>query len=61
VLTETAYPGVWKVTHRDTQDRVIAELIEVALVPAIVRPEMKDVERACEGLSLALKDKPAGA
>ena len=61
VLTETAYPGVWKVTHRDTQDRVVAELIEVALVPAIVRPDGKDIKRGYEGLSLVLKDKPAGA
>lgn len=59
VLMETAYPGVWKVTHRDTQDRVVAELIEVAFVPVIVRPDKMDVEKGYEGLLLNLKAKGA--
>jgi hydrogenase-1 operon protein HyaF len=59
VLSETAFPGVWKITHRDTQDRVVAELIEVAFVPAIIRPDKTDVEKGYKGLLLNLKAKGA--
>lgn len=61
VLTETAYPGVWQVIHRDMQDRVIAELIEVAYVPALVRPDIGDVKRGYKGLLLKLKARTTGA
>lgn len=56
VLAETAYPGVWKIMHRDTEDRIVAELIEVAFVPAIIRPDKTDIEKGYEGLLLKLKD-----
>lgn len=59
VLSETAFPGVWKIVHRDPDDRVVAELIEVALVPAIVRPDRTDIEKGYEGLLLNLKSKGA--
>jgi hydrogenase-1 operon protein HyaF len=61
LLTETAYPGVWRVTHRDDRDRVVAELIEVARVPAIVKPDTGDVEKGYESLLLNLMGEPAGA
>lgn len=60
VLTETAYPGVWRVIHRDMQDRAIAELIEVAYVPAIIRPDTGDVKKGYEGLLLKLKASTTG-
>ena len=55
VLSETAYAGVWKVVHRDAEDRVIAELIEVAYVPEIVKPAAADIESACTKLQSSLK------
>lgn len=61
VLTETAYPGVWKVVHRDSQDRVVAELIEVTFVPAIISPDTGDVKKGYKSLLLSLKAKTAGA
>lgn len=54
-LSETAFAGVWKVVHRDTEGRVVAEFIEVARVPQIVKPADADIEKACEGLQLKLK------
>lgn len=54
-LYETAYAGVWKVTHRDTEERVVAEFIEVAYVPAILRPASADIEQAHERLQASLK------
>lgn len=55
MLAETAYPGVWKIKHRDAEDRIVAELIEVAWVPAIIRPDKSDIEKGYESLLLKLK------
>lgn len=54
-LYETAYSGVWKVVHRDTEERVVSEFIELAYVPAIVRPAGADIENAYEKLQSDLK------
>ncbi len=54
-LYETAYAGVWKVTHRDTEERVVSEFIEVSHVPAIVKPAGADIENAHERLQSDLK------
>lgn len=43
-IRETAFPGVWWVTHQDGEGRVVAQLIEISEVPQIViadRAEMK--------------------
>jgi hydrogenase-1 operon protein HyaF len=61
VMTETAYPGVWRITHRDGQDRVVAEFVEVAWVPNIVKPDAGDVKKGYESLLLKLDGKSAGA
>lgn len=55
LLTETACSGVWKVVHRDAEERVVAELIEVAPVPGIVKAAGADVQRACDRLKSRLK------
>lgn len=55
ILTETAYSGVWKVVHHDTDERVVSEFIEVAYVPAIVWPAGADIENAYEKLQSDLK------
>ncbi len=54
-LHETAYAGVWKVVHRDTEERVVSEFIEVAYVPDIVKPATADIENAYERLQSDLK------
>jgi len=61
VLTETAYPAVWKVVHHDENDRVVAEFIEVALVPAIVKPDAGDVQKGYMSLLFNLKVESGGA
>ena len=43
-LDETACPGVWWVTHRDTRERVLSEFIEVTLVPELVKAHPEDVK-----------------
>jgi hydrogenase-1 operon protein HyaF len=56
VLTETAYPGVWLVTHRDRQDHAVAQFIEIAYVPKIVPPDISDVEKGYIRLLLKAKN-----
>jgi len=60
IMTETAYPGVWRITHRDGQDRVVAEFVEVAWVPKIVKPDAGDVKKGYESLLSNLKVESGG-
>jgi hydrogenase-1 operon protein HyaF len=41
--SETGYPGVWWIVHRDASGGVMAELIEVAAVPSIVVSPREDI------------------
>ena len=51
-LAETGYPGVWWVTHRNEQGAVIAQLLEVAFVPELIRAQAEDVRFGHERLVL---------
>lgn len=55
-LNETACSGVWWVTHRNEQDSVTAQLIEVAFVPELVTAHRQDVETGREYLELLISD-----
>ncbi len=55
VVTETAYAGVWKIEHRDTEERIVAELIEVTAMPEIVQPHKTDIEKSYNTLQSSLK------
>jgi hydrogenase-1 operon protein HyaF len=59
VLTETGYPGVWLITHRDVRDHAVAQFIEVAYVPKIVPPARADIEKGYESLLFNLKHQSA--
>lgn len=41
-ITETQAPGVWWVTHRNEQDKVVSEFIEIAWVPELVAAQRED-------------------
>jgi len=47
-VTETAIPGVWLVSHYNTEDELMAKSIEITTVPAIVP---SDTEAMREGLT----------
>jgi hydrogenase-1 operon protein HyaF len=49
VLQETAYPGVWLVTHRNAEQEVVARFIEVTRMPELLMSQTEDIER---GISL---------
>src|SRR5574340_834115 len=51
-LNETACPGVWWVTHRNEQDTVTAECIEVTFVPELVKAHPRDVAIGRDQLEL---------
>lgn len=42
-IYETHFPGVWWVTHYNVEGDIIADLIEIADVPAILRSQWEDV------------------
>ncbi len=43
-VLETAYPGVWWITHRNEKDAIVTELIEVAEVPALLKSQRDDIQ-----------------
>lgn len=49
-LQETAVSGVWWIEHRDGQGEVIAELIEVAAVPSILKASGEDMAMSARAL-----------
>lgn len=45
VVQETSYPGVWLVTHRNTEQAVVARFIEVTRVPELLKSQEADIEQ----------------
>ena len=42
-IAETVFAGVWLVTHRNTEDEVVARFIEIARVPELVLAQADDI------------------
>lgn len=42
-ISETQFPGVWWVTHYNVEGDIIADLIEIATIPEILRSQPEDV------------------
>ena len=55
-IRETAYSGVWIVTHRNTEDEVVARFIEVSHIPDILKAQPEDIEHGVRGLNERLRD-----
>lgn len=59
---ETAYPGVWWVTHRNQKNEIVTELIEVTDVPDILKSQPEDIRhgqrKLAHRISLAQPEKP---
>ena len=55
-IAETAFPGVWIVTHRDERSAVQARFIEITRVPEILCSQTPDIlaglDRLCASLGL---------
>jgi hydrogenase-1 operon protein HyaF len=55
LVQETAYPGVWLVTHRNADDAVVARFIEVTRMPDILMSQPQDIERGISRLECELQ------
>jgi hydrogenase-1 operon protein HyaF len=55
-IRETAFPGVWFVTHRNVENEVVARFIEVCRVPDLLKAPPEDMENAVRNLTRRLND-----
>jgi len=53
-IVETAYPGVWLVTHRNTAGETIGKYIEVCDIPQILKAPQEDVRAGLQRLQTQL-------
>lgn len=53
-ISETQYPGVWWLTHRNERGDIVTELIEVTEVPAILKSHVADMRAGLQRLEQAL-------
>ena len=42
-IIETGYPGVWWVTHYNVEGDIVADLIEIAWLPEIIKSQPEDL------------------
>jgi hydrogenase-1 operon protein HyaF len=54
-IIETHYPGVWWVTHYNVEGDIIADMIEIASVPAILHSQPEDMQAGLERLQAMLE------
>lgn len=53
-IAETAFSGVWRVTHRNDEGQTLGRYIEIATVPAILLAQHRDMAAGLERLSRQL-------
>lgn len=63
-IRETAIPGIWWITHKNTENDTIAEFIEVTSLPELIRTPDEDLVDAVEKLeklitNLAVPENPS--
>ncbi len=54
VVQETSFPGVWLVTHRNSEREVVARFIEVTRIPEVLKSQQEDIELAVARLETEL-------
>ncbi|MEO8332560.1 MAG: hydrogenase expression/formation protein [Gallionella sp.] len=55
-IIETRYPGVWWVTHYNVEGDIVADMLEIALIPEIIRSQPEDVHAGLERLRVQLSN-----
>lgn len=53
-IYETHFPGVWWVTHYNVEGDIVADLVEVAAVPDILRSQPEDMRAGLARLKILL-------
>jgi len=56
LVQETSYPGVWLVTHRNTEQVVVARFVEVTHIPELLKSQQADIENGASRLENELKN-----
>jgi hydrogenase-1 operon protein HyaF len=56
-VRETAFHGVWLVTHRNEQGETLARFVEIAFVPELLMSQTEDVADAAAELANRLADR----
>ena len=54
-VIETAYPGVWLVTHYNSEEDIIGRFIEITAMPEILCSQADDISQSCERLGACLE------
>ena len=55
LIRETAYPGVWLITHKNADGAVVARIIEVTRIPDILMSQREDIEHGIDKLESQLQ------
>lgn len=55
-IIETRYPGVWWVTHYNVEGDIVADMIEIAHIPEILKSQPEDIRTGLELLRAQLND-----
>lgn len=50
-IRETAYRGIWWVTHYGDDEKILSELIEVTRVPEILVTHMDDIRHSAQSMA----------
>jgi len=56
VVQETSYPGVWLVTHSNTEQAVVGRFIEVTHMPELLKSQQADIEHGISRLEQELEN-----
>lgn len=48
---ETAFPGVWWITHRNEKDNIVTELIEISHIPDFLLSHKEDIQAGLAKMS----------
>jgi hydrogenase-1 operon protein HyaF len=56
VVQETSYPGVWLVTHSNTEQVVVGRFIEVTHMPELLKSQQADIEHGISRLEHELEN-----
>lgn len=55
-IAETRYPGLWWVTHYNVEGDIVADMLEIAQIPQIIRSQPQDIRAGLELLRARLND-----
>jgi hydrogenase-1 operon protein HyaF len=58
-VRETRYPGVWWITHYNTEGDIVADMLEICYVPEVLKSHPDDVRDALPRLRQLLKERGA--